>query len=396
MEVWPQRTPTKREASDSGSSLAKALKMPWFPTHTTVCNGRPCAPGEGNLKGYKMWGQPYLHREDYVQSRSRRPPHPPDPQVYAGLVALARRVQSEGLVILTSGDWDYREIVMNWVLHAHGHGYHNSIVLSMDVELHSDLMRRNIPAFDNSALLDQWNSTCLQRHIQKVRMERQLALAALLAVGYNVLHTDATAIFVKDVLPMLRAHPNVDILVQRDGGPGSNRLGCSVTAGFTYVRSSKREALSQFLADVVRRGLVEFYLRWANNVDQFGWSHTVAESELRPQTSRLSNETTIMVIKRRGCQADSCLRLGFLPFDKFPRIGAWPMLRATALIHHLVSDGALGAQYHNPEGVRPFHSHRQRLDRYDETDFGEYRQVVRQMGLWLVDSSPNYHSQVVF
>lgn len=98
-----------------------------------------------------------------------------------------------------------------------------------------------------------------------------------------------------------------------------------------------------------------------------------------------------MVIKRRGCLGTDCLRLGFLPFDRFPRIGAWPLLRSNAAIHHLVADGTLGAQYHNPEGVKPFHSHRQRLDRYDDSDFAEYAQTVRRMGLWLVDAHHETH-----
>ena len=32
-----------------------------------------------------------------------------------GQIAEARRVQKEGMVVVTSGDWDYREIVLNWV-----------------------------------------------------------------------------------------------------------------------------------------------------------------------------------------------------------------------------------------------------------------------------------------
>ena len=29
------------------------------PMHKTVCDGRTCRPGEGNLKGYQHWSQPY-------------------------------------------------------------------------------------------------------------------------------------------------------------------------------------------------------------------------------------------------------------------------------------------------------------------------------------------------
>ena len=91
--------------------------LPMFPTHTTVCNGRPCRPGEGNLKHsmektrsgesrFKQWTQPYEHREAYVQSRSRHPPHGADAEHYGGLVAVAKSVATENLVLVTSGDWD--------------------------------------------------------------------------------------------------------------------------------------------------------------------------------------------------------------------------------------------------------------------------------------------------
>ena len=39
----------RRDRSNKGLS-----PLPMFPTHTTVCDGRPCRPGEGNLKGYQV------------------------------------------------------------------------------------------------------------------------------------------------------------------------------------------------------------------------------------------------------------------------------------------------------------------------------------------------------
>ena len=59
-------------------------------------------------------------------------------------------------------------------MHARRLGYHNALVLSMDTELHTELKRRHLPTANNAANLDRWNTTCLQRHIQAVRMERQL------------------------------------------------------------------------------------------------------------------------------------------------------------------------------------------------------------------------------
>ena len=73
-------------------------------------------------------------------------PHRPEPDTYAALIAEARRVQKEGLVVVTSGDWDYREIVLNWVLHAHRLQYSHALVIAMDEELYADLRRRRIPS----------------------------------------------------------------------------------------------------------------------------------------------------------------------------------------------------------------------------------------------------------
>ncbi|EOD04251.1 hypothetical protein EMIHUDRAFT_453936, partial [Emiliania huxleyi CCMP1516] len=155
--------------------------LPVTPTHTVRCGSRDCRPGEGNLKHamdkhgkFKQWEQPYEHREGFVQSRLRSPPHRPRPNVeYAGLVALAARLAPRGgPVLLAAADWDYRELALNWYLHARRLGYRGALVLSMERALHELLLRRGVPSFDGGALLAAWNRTCLQRHIQAVRMER--------------------------------------------------------------------------------------------------------------------------------------------------------------------------------------------------------------------------------
>jgi len=90
--------------------------LPLFPTHTATCGERRCRPGEGSMKGYTMWSQPYEHRQYYVESRSRRAPHGADPATtYAGLVAVAKRASVGGLVLLAASEFDYRLLILNWV-----------------------------------------------------------------------------------------------------------------------------------------------------------------------------------------------------------------------------------------------------------------------------------------
>ena len=151
------------------------------------------------------------------------------------------------MVIAAAADWDYRLLVRNWYLHAQRFGYSHSLVLAMDSELDSELRTRGIPTFDASALVGAWNETCLQRHIQAVRVERHIAVAALLSAGYDVLLTDATCVFTRDFVPSLvtaAARADADVLAQRDTWPTDpvRKVGTAANAGLLYVRASKRDA----------------------------------------------------------------------------------------------------------------------------------------------------------
>jgi hypothetical protein len=160
--------------------------------------------------------------------------------------------------------------------------------------------------------------------------------------------------------------------------------GSGVNPGFLYVRAARADALVPFFKDAVQRGLVEFYHRWDNVIDHFGFTFLFDENDLSTPTSKLSNETTIFNLRRpRGCQpgdpheqspqAQGCLRAGFFPHDQFPRFGSWPLLRATARVHHIVQgDAALGPEHAEPPGIKPSRGPRQRLDRYDDKDFDDY------------------------
>jgi hypothetical protein len=232
-EGMPTHWSKKKKAEIQAASDAEAHErrrrqaaglplLPLFPTHATECNGRACRPGEGNLRHstergvngqfrYKQWTQPYEHREAYVQSRSRRPPHRPDAAHYAELTRIAKGVAVNRLVLVTAADWDYRALAWNWLAHVRQFGHTNAVILSMDRELHRALTSAGATSFDNSANLDAWNRTCLQRHIQAVRTERHLAMAALVASGLDVLLTCAPAIPPRlDVRPIRPCRPRFD------------------------------------------------------------------------------------------------------------------------------------------------------------------------------------------
>ena len=103
----------------------------------------------------------------------------------------------------------------------------------------------------------------------------------------------ATVVMLTDFVPrwLVGQPADVDIMVQREGAPSHvlAHTGSGVNAGFVYVRgatSRKRDALVTFLStSVLRRGLVEFYHRWNNVVDHFGYTH-LFKNDLTVPTDR--------------------------------------------------------------------------------------------------------------
>ena len=105
----------RKLAQRKGGSSLGAWTEATAPMHKTVCDGRPCRPGEGNLKGYAHWKQPYEPpAEGIVKTLSKRPVHEPTREHYASLIDAATSVQSGGLVLLAAADFDYRELALNW------------------------------------------------------------------------------------------------------------------------------------------------------------------------------------------------------------------------------------------------------------------------------------------
>ena len=88
------------------------------PMHTTVCGDHVCRPGEGNLKGYQHWKQPYETppASGLTRQLPSWPKGAPFPTAnYATLVAAASAVASPGTFLaLTVADFDFRLLAENW------------------------------------------------------------------------------------------------------------------------------------------------------------------------------------------------------------------------------------------------------------------------------------------
>ena len=304
-------------------------------------------------------------------SGRRRVAHAPGIHTHAGLVQLADRVHENRLVVLTTGDRASHSLVLNWLQMSRRASITNTIVLCWDTALFSLLQSRRIASYDDSANLAAWAQTHIERPLQRIFMERFVAVASLVLAGFDVVHTDADAVFLRDWRPFLRSLPaDTHMFAQRDLYPElmvDAMGGYTACMGFIFFRSS--ELVARFLDDSFHRAQAHAYrttalfqyafnanwLRWqlreassANVSKQKSWSRGAADHNQRwavsVDTDATINQTTFVQARlspwpcgltanrsacpthfrgfcdRRGVDSDRpCLKLGLLPHNAFVR-----------------------------------------------------------------------------
>lgn len=214
------------------------------PMHKTKCGDHICRPGEGNLKGYGHWSQPYKQTDvpkdapKYVPGWTNT--HFPAER-YVPLVTLAKERQRDGIIIFTAADFDYREHAENWWLFTQRAGVPNALVHSLDNEAYDYFRSKNIPAANGTGSMDAWLSSRLQRHIQRALAERHMAAAALVHARLSVLMMDSTAVLVRDPMPYLRGAPG-DISAMRGGcRPDKFPAGCEPMWNLLFLRATAED-----------------------------------------------------------------------------------------------------------------------------------------------------------
>lgn len=289
---------------------------------------------------------------------------------------------------------------------------------ALDAEAHQYLSARSVHVVDGSANFDAWNVTRLQRHIQRAEAERHVAAAALAASGRDVLLTDATHVLLHDVTPTLhRLAKDVDMALPRGHCSGEPPVGCSPWFNLVFLRGAGSPqqrtravafqvalALTQptrqptrhppplhrhtALAAAttrhipapqtagVRRGLVDFYLRWWSGAhciySGFGKHFADCDPALvdgaAPDSIGASATTAVVALK--GCgQA----RIGLLP-DTF-----FNMQRLYTNGENRTAPFGMIAR-----SPKPAQRDRLKLDRYDKQDFDELRVAMQADGLWFL------------
>lgn len=390
-----------RQKLRSGNNLG-AWTEATAPLHSTVCGDHTCRPGEGNLKGYQHWSQPYESAP--LAGLSKRGAHgwskgsafPSDK--FTGLVAAAQRVQRHRLVAMTVADFDFRLLAENWYQHAQRADL-PAIVHALDSEAFGYLSARGVATHNGTDNLLAWSFTKLQRHIQRALAEKHMAAAALVAAGLDVLMFDSTHVPLRSPLAFFSAPElaAVDLFAPRgECNAQKQRAGCSLAWNFLFLRGSapapRRDRIVRYMQAAVDTGMVDFYLRWwtGHHCIYTGYDklfrsqhfefERVGEPDGPPPSAQLAadrpNATAILRLGATWCGDDgACLRLGLLPANLFPPPNGYPAVRDVALTGRTIRPNK-----------DPTRSHRLRLDRYDEVDFDTLRVAMLADGLWRLSS----------
>lgn len=233
-----QRKKFRRRELADGASADSAAPLPLSPTHDVRCGGRACRPGEGNLKGYQHWSQPYKHVPVKLADTYGSPPgwrrrsDPFPSHRYASLVEVAKSRLRDNFVLLCAADFDFRLLALNWYRAAAKAGWEPPCALSVgrsqpsrklapggrgeppralarrrravlparsrrgDQQRYRRAQRASrsrrcatlLPRFTSAAApwsLQAWvdPTSRLRRHIQRALAERHMAAAALVKAG---------------------------------------------------------------------------------------------------------------------------------------------------------------------------------------------------------------------
>ena len=386
-----QRAKRQERKLRSGNNLGNWVEAT-EPMHKNVCGDHVCRPGEGNLKGYEHWKQPYESKP--LGGLSKYPAHDwsrgaafPDDK-YASLVAAARSAVPGGssFIALTVADFDFRLLAENWYTAAKAVAT-PALVHALDSDVFSYLTARGVPAHNGTANLQAWESTKLQRHIQRALAERHMAAAALVSAGFDVMMCDTTHVLRRSAEPFFRAQPaQVDLFAPRGNcNARKERAGCGARWNFMLMRGSSaaaRPRVLKFVQSAMDTGMIDFYLRWwaGHHCIFMGYEKLFRTAPLEleaPATAALNaeqpNATAVIRLKGKLCTGGDCLRLGQLPANLFPAPGAYPTFQSEAMVGRT-----------NRPDKDPKRSHRLRLDRYDETDFDNLKEAMTAEGLWLL------------
>jgi len=136
----------------------------------------------------------------------------------------------DNLIIVSFCNYKYREITLNWVSYLNKHNIKNYIIIATDQLVHEYLKENSI----NTILNTTWDGSKKEWNL------RLKVIYEIIFLGFDVLHSDLDAIWVKNPLKFI--DNKYDLIASTGTFPIniSKKLGFSLCMGWMYFRHTKR------------------------------------------------------------------------------------------------------------------------------------------------------------
>jgi hypothetical protein len=206
-----------------------------------------------------------------------------DPAVVQALAfAKDRAMDNTVIVVQVNEAWDL--VMYNWIASAHRLGIKHYILISVDAPLAQRLSTQGAPVVHIKVEKKEWQANYVYH--QALWASRWRVVAGLVEHGYNVVHADADAPFVKNPAPVF-ALPG-DIVVSRDV-PEKEWLQCM---GWVMLRSTPpAKAFLQRFLTVLKSTKHDDQKAW--NYAMFDLLHLKWDQGLDPTSSGTFNRVVV-------------------------------------------------------------------------------------------------------
>jgi len=217
-------------------------------------------------------------------------------------------------VIIAFADYQYVDLALNWLKSTENVGVQNLVTIALDEKLYKTLAERMLV---NVILFSCYNRSSGLGLVWKIRV---IVISSLLDEGYDIIHSDLDAIWLKKLIPeYLNTHSGLDLIVSQGTDfpiKALNQWGLVVCFGFFLIRSNERT--KKLFKAIVCRTLL-------TGDDQQSLNETLMQRNMiwdfeTRYKAFLKNGRSFsfsdQIIQGRG---DS-IRVGILPIKKFVRL----------------------------------------------------------------------------
>ena len=138
---------------------------------------------------------------------------------------------NDKLKIIVFSNYNYLPVLENWLVAMQLLKIENIIIVALDEELHNYMTKKNIPSVLRPCGLD----------LGELWIHRVKVLLELMEEGYDLIHSDADAVWLKNPLPYLNSIKQDMIFSQGTYWPKDihKEWGFVLCCGFFYIKNNK-------------------------------------------------------------------------------------------------------------------------------------------------------------